>query len=98
MSMQVSAVPAQISAQLSNWLKSGARQLAAMRRANATRTTSEAQSLESRAVEQAHQDWLVANRLFDYATEPELVDYAIYALQAAERQYVYLWKKARERL
>lgn len=87
-----------MSAQLSYRLKSGARQFAAMCRANAGVASRAARSQERGALEQARQDWLAANRLFDYATEPELVDYAIYSLQAAERQYVYLWKKARERI
>jgi hypothetical protein len=52
---------------------------------------------ESKALEQAHQEWVAANRLFDYASEPDLVDYAIFSLQAAEKQYVYLWKRARAR-
>jgi hypothetical protein len=51
---------------------------------------------ESKALADAHREWLAASRLFDYATEPELVDYAIYSLQAAEKQFVYLWKRARD--
>ncbi len=51
---------------------------------------------EDRALDHVHRDWLAASRLFDFTTEPELVDYAIYSLKAAEKQYVYLWKRARE--
>ena len=78
-----------MSMQLSKWLKICARQFAARDRDDRCE--------ESKALERAHREWLAANRLFDYATEPELVDYAIYSLQAAEKQFVYLWKKARER-
>jgi hypothetical protein len=78
-----------MSGRLSKWLKVCTRQFAARDRDN--------RSDESKAIEHAHQEWLAANRLFDYATGPELVDYAIYSLQAAERQFVYLWKRARER-
>ncbi len=75
--------------QLSEWLKICAQEFIPRDRDN--------RSEDSKALERAHREWLDASRLFDYATEPELVDYAIYSLQAAEKQFVYLWKKARER-
>jgi hypothetical protein len=80
---------AAVSGQLSKWLKVCTQQFIARDRDN--------RDDESKALEQAHREWLAANRLFDYATEPELVDYAIFSLQAAEKQFVYLWKRARER-
>lgn len=46
---------------------------------------------------EAHRDWLAARKFFDCATDPDLIDFAILSLQAAEKRYVYLWKKARER-
>ncbi|HEY8486553.1 MAG TPA: DUF2508 family protein [Limnochordales bacterium] len=48
----------------------------------------------ARLVERARADWLAARNAFEFATEPELVDSAIFALQAAERRYVYLLKLA----
>ena len=45
-------------------------------------------------VEKARREWLAAQSAFDFVTEPELVDHAIFALQAAERRYVYLLKLA----
>jgi hypothetical protein len=45
----------------------------------------------------AHREWLAAKDFFDYATDPDLVDCAIHSLQAAEKRYVYLWKRARQR-
>jgi len=78
-----------VSGQLSKWLKICVRQFTARDRDN--------RGDEFKALEQAHQEWQAANRLFDYASEPELVDYAIFSLQAAEKQYVYLWKRARQR-
>ncbi len=45
------------------------------------------------ALVDAHRDWLAAREFFEQATDPDLVDYAILSLQAAERRYVYLWKK-----
>lgn len=47
------------------------------------------------AVEQARVDWLQARAFFDNVTEPDLVDYAIYYIEAAERKYMYLLKQAR---
>ena len=77
-----------MSGRLSKWLEACARYFAARDR--------DERSDEDKALDHAHRDWLVASRLFDFATEPELVDYAIYSLKAAEKQYVYLWKRARE--
>jgi hypothetical protein len=78
-----------VSGRFSQWLKLCTQQFISRDR--------DRQDDESRALEHAHQEWLAANRLFDNATEPELVDYAIFSLQAAEKQFVYLWKRARER-
>ena len=58
----------------------------------------EAQALQVRwaeAVETARKEWLAARAYFDYVTDPELVDHAIFAAQAAERKYMYLLRRAR---
>lgn len=47
-------------------------------------------------VTQAKQEWQDAKKRFNEVSDPDLVDYAIYALEAAERRYIYLLKKARE--
>ena len=47
-------------------------------------------------VERARQEWEQAKVLFNEAEDPELVDHAIYAMQAAERKYIYLLKKAQK--
>lgn len=47
------------------------------------------------SVEQAKRDWLCARAFFEQVTEPELVDYAIYQVKAAERRYMYLLGQAR---
>ena len=49
-----------------------------------------------RLVEEAKRDWQEARVYFNTVTDPELVDHAIYTLNAAEKRYVYLLKKARE--
>lgn len=47
------------------------------------------------AVEKARRDWLQARLYFDNVTEPDLIDHAIYCIEAAEKKYVYLLKQAR---
>ena len=44
----------------------------------------------------AKREWLRAVAYFDEVSEPDLVDYAAYSLQAAERKYMYLLGKVRE--
>ncbi len=46
------------------------------------------------AVETARREWEIANQYFDAVTEPELVDYAVYMVTAAERKYMYLLQEA----
>ncbi|HHX02379.1 MAG TPA: YaaL family protein [Firmicutes bacterium] len=48
-------------------------------------------------VENAKNDWQAARSYFDNLTDPELIDYAIYSLEAAERKYMYLLKKYKSR-
>lgn len=47
------------------------------------------------AVEQAKRDWLDAQNYFNSVVEPDLVDIAIYSMDAAERKYMYLLKQAK---
>jgi diacylglycerol kinase len=44
----------------------------------------------------AKQEMLDAQCYFDNVTEPELVDHAIYKMDAAKSQYVYLLKLAKD--
>lgn len=46
-------------------------------------------------IEQARQEWLSAKAYFDSVDDPDLVDYAVYSVEAAERKYMYLLKKAK---
>lgn len=46
-------------------------------------------------VEQARQAWLNAKAFFDHVTDPDLIDMAIYSIEAAEKRYMYLLKVAR---
>jgi len=46
-------------------------------------------------LEHAKRDWIIAQKVFEEASHPELVDYAIYNLKAAEKRYMYLLKQLR---
>ncbi len=47
-------------------------------------------------VEQARLEWQGARARFDQISDPDLIDHAIYNIEAAERRYIYLLKKAKE--
>ncbi len=47
------------------------------------------------AVEQARREWLAAQRYYNSVSDSDLVDHAVYLMQAAEKKYIYLLKKAR---
>lgn len=46
-------------------------------------------------VEQARQEWLAAQSYYNSVTDKDLVDHAVYLMQAAEKKYIYLLKQAR---
>lgn len=46
-------------------------------------------------VEEARVEWQAAMSHFNQVTDPDLIDHAIHAMQAAERKYTFLLKKAR---
>lgn len=45
----------------------------------------------------AHSEWKKAELYFQSVTEPELIDHAIYNLEAARTKYLYLLKQARRK-
>lgn len=47
------------------------------------------------SVEQARREWENARAYFNFVTDPDLIDMAIYAIEAAEKKYMYLLKAAR---
>jgi len=47
-------------------------------------------------VDLARRDWDHAKALFEEVNEPDMVDHAIYSIEAAERKYMYLLKRAKE--
>ncbi len=44
----------------------------------------------------AKAEWAVAQQNLDVVSEPDLIDYAIYNLEAAERKYGYLLREAKK--
>lgn len=50
----------------------------------------------TRAIEKAHREWIAARTYFQTVSDPELVDHAIFLVDAAEKKYMYLMRRARE--
>lgn len=46
----------------------------------------------------AHKQWKARELFFQEVTDPDLVDYAIYELEASKLKYYYLLKKIREEI
>ncbi|WP_326910944.1 DUF2508 family protein [Sedimentibacter sp. MB31-C6] len=44
-------------------------------------------------IEKARKEWEEAKNIFENVSEPELVDYAIYNVVAAEKKFTYLLKQ-----
>ena len=47
-------------------------------------------------IEQARREWQDAQEYYNNFTDNDLIDHAAFRIQAAEKRYVYLMKKARE--
>ena len=47
-------------------------------------------------VRQAYAEWQAAANYFDNVADPDLVDFAIFDMEAARKKYSYMLKKARE--
>lgn len=48
------------------------------------------------AVEEARQEWLNAQYYYNTVSDQDLIDHAVYLMQAAEKKYIYLLKQARD--
>ena len=57
----------------------------------------EEEGMVLKAVEGARRELLSARSYFDSVSDPDMVDHAIYTLQAAEKKYDYLVKYARRK-
>ena len=47
-------------------------------------------------INQAKAEWAIAQQSLDVVSDPDLIDYAIYNLEAAERKYGYLLREAKK--
>lgn len=47
-------------------------------------------------VEAAQREWQATEQYFQMVSDPELVDHAIYAMEAAQRKYLYLFRQLRK--
>lgn len=65
-----------------------------------SRTEADSQSKTAQAlirdIREAHRDWINAHRHFEYAAGFDQIDYAIYAIEAAEKRYEMLLRQAKK--
>ena len=47
-------------------------------------------------VKQAHREWQIALNNYNYCEDPDFIDYSIYNIDAKEKKFVYLIKRARK--
>ena len=52
--------------------------------------------LLKKEIKKAHQQWLDAKKYFENVSDPELIDYASYRIEAARTKYMYLLNKAKK--
>ena len=48
------------------------------------------------AIEEARREWLSAQNYYNSVSDTDLVDHAVFLMQAAEKKYTYLLKRARK--
>ena len=48
------------------------------------------------SLEDARAEWLNSQAYFETVTDPDLVDHAVFMMEAAKKRYIYLLKKAKE--
>ncbi|MCZ8522969.1 MULTISPECIES: DUF2508 family protein [Paenibacillus] len=48
-----------------------------------------------REIQRAHKEWVTAQIRFEYVMEKEQIDYAVFALEAAEKRFEMLLKQAK---
>ena len=54
------------------------------------------QAQQREQIQQALRDWKNAAAYFENVADPELVDFAVYDMEAAQKRYVYLLRNARK--
>ncbi len=53
------------------------------------------QFMDENDIKSAYRDWEDAQNFFEYVSEPELVDYAVYAIEAAKRRFLYMLRQCK---
>jgi len=48
-------------------------------------------------VRRAYSEWQAAENYFDNVDDPDLIEFAIYDMEAAKKKYTYMLRRARER-
>jgi hypothetical protein len=66
-----------------------------LRRGKKVKMKTELLPQHAELVEIARQELQTAQSLFNYVTENDLIDHAIFKMNAAERRYIFLLKEAR---
>ncbi len=46
-------------------------------------------------IRRAYADWQAAENYFENVTDPDLIDFAIYDIEAAKKKYIYMLKRAK---
>ncbi|MDR1620163.1 MAG: YaaL family protein [Clostridiales bacterium] len=57
----------------------------------------ESQSRQNELIQLALRDWKTATAYFESVSDPALIDYAAYDMEAAKRKYIYLLNSAKQR-
>jgi len=52
----------------------------------------------NRLIDQARQDWVDAENVFNEAVDERLIDYAIHEMEAAERKFMHLINQEKNKL
>lgn len=47
-------------------------------------------------VKEAHQEWQIALNNYNHCADPDFIDYSIYNIDAKEKKFIYLIKRARK--
>lgn|GEM_PF-2359421 len=62
----------------------------------AVRRAREEETILRQQMEAARREWDAAEHYFQAVVDPELVDHAIYTVEAAKRKYLYLYRRLRQ--
>lgn len=49
-----------------------------------------------KSIDEAHREWIDKEKYFNHATDPDLIDFAIYDMETSKKKYNYLLKRAKK--